>query len=149
MLIALAYLMLGFADVRADVNTPGSVRSLMDIMVRASVHRHAPAVAPVAPSDSVLFAGGHIYLEGCAGCHGTPGRPRRDSSGFLPPPYLPGRPSRYSEAEIAWIVRHGIRRTGMSAYGPFLKDNQVAVLAAFLARFDSIPPAVLDSLLKK
>ena len=40
--------------------------------------------------------------------------------------------TQYSQPELYWIVKHGIRMTGMSAYGPFYSEQQLWSLAAFL-----------------
>jgi mono/diheme cytochrome c family protein len=118
----------------------------MAMTVRASIRRHANDVSPGMPTDADVLAGGRHYFDGCAGCHGTPGKPRREREGFLPPPYLPTNRSQLTEPQIFWIVKHGVRRTGMSAYGPFFKENELWQLAAFVKRMPDIPPAVLDSL---
>jgi len=79
----LAYLRLGFAEVRADLPPSPWERTLMFSAVHASVRRRAPEMPnPVAPTDENLIVGGKIYLNECAGCHGTPGIKRIKS---LPP----------------------------------------------------------------
>jgi mono/diheme cytochrome c family protein len=143
---AVAYLLLGWVEVRADVQAPGPVRALMAMTVRASVRRHAPAEGPVASTAEDLVAGGRRYLDACAGCHGTPGKPGHEGPGYLPPPYLPTVRSPYSVPEIYWIIKHGIRRTGMSAYGPFYPDREIWQLATFVKRIAELPAATLDSL---
>ncbi len=143
---ALTIMLLGFAEVRDDVPAPAMYRAFHAMAVRASVHRRAPAASPLAPSDSDLIRGGHLYLNGCAGCHGTPGKARAAFKGFNPPPQLSDLAPRYSEPEMFWIINHGVRRTGMSAYGVFYKDKEMWQEAAFLARIHSLPPVVADSL---
>jgi hypothetical protein len=44
------------------------------------------------------------------------------------------------------ISKHGVRRTGMSAYGPFYKEAEMWQLAAFVKRMRELPAAVADSL---
>ena len=144
-----AYLLLGLAEVRADVNAPRPIRALVAMSVRASVRRHAPATSSIALTKADIVAGARLYLNGCAGCHGTPGKPRLDSTGFLPPPYLPAAGSQYTEPETYWIIKHGIRRTGMSAYGPFYKEKEILQLAAFVKRMPELPVALTDSMLRK
>ena len=65
------YLRLGFAEVRADLAPSGWETHLMTAAVRASVQREATeAPNPVAPTDENLIAGGKIFMNDCAGCHG-------------------------------------------------------------------------------
>jgi mono/diheme cytochrome c family protein len=40
------------------------------------------------------------------------------------------------------ITKHGIRLTGMPAWGSLLSDDQIWKLTAFLAHMDSLPPSV-------
>jgi len=87
----LAYLLLGFAEVRGDVGGSRLESRLMTAAVQASVRRHAPEVAnPFPPTDENLIAGGKIFLNECAGCHGTPGKTTDYSDTLYPPvPQLP------------------------------------------------------------
>jgi hypothetical protein len=112
------YLMLGFAEVSADLPPPRWESHLMSAAVYASVRREATDVAnPVKPTDEDLIAGGKVYLDGCAGCHGTPGKPFGNKGPVLHPPIpeLPVVGTSYSEAQIFWVAKHGIRRSGMFA----------------------------------
>lgn len=58
----LAYLLLGFAEVRGDVGGSRLESRLMTAAVQASVRRHAPEVVnPFPPTDENLIAGGKIF----------------------------------------------------------------------------------------
>jgi len=59
-----------------------------------------------------------MYLNGCSGCHGTPGQSQTSPDPLNPAaPQLPLVGTEYSEAQIFWVAKHGIRRTGMFANG--------------------------------
>jgi hypothetical protein len=69
----LAYLLLGFAEVRGDVPGMRLESRLMTVAVHASVNRQAPELAnPFPPTDETLIAGGKIFLNECAGPEGPP-----------------------------------------------------------------------------
>jgi mono/diheme cytochrome c family protein len=142
---SLGYLRLGLAELRADVNTPGWEGQLVKFAERASVRSGAAQLQnPISPTDENLIAGGKLYVNACAGCHGKPGKPPDNSPGYLPPPQFVQAGTQYSEPELFWIVKHGIRRTGMSAYGPlFDSDEQLWLLATFVKRINNLPPTVL------
>jgi mono/diheme cytochrome c family protein len=143
-------LRLGAAEVRADVAAPAWQRGLMQLAVHASVRRRASKVRSSMPStDADLIAGGKLYLDGCDGCHGRPGGPRRKRVLFSPPPELAYAGTQYSEPELFWIIKHGIRRSGMSAWGITYSDKQLWTLAAFVARMKNLPPSVLDAIQPK
>jgi mono/diheme cytochrome c family protein len=149
---AFGYLRLGLAEARADFPPPKWESYLMGTAVHASVRREAPEFPnPVEPTDENLIAGGKIYLSGCAGCHGTPGKPENGGGADLYPPIpeLPVVGTEYSEAQIYWVVKHGIRRSGMFANGNWMKDKEMWTVAAFIKRIKALPAHVQEELAKK
>ena len=144
----LLYLRMGWAEVRADVPPPRWETSLLSTAVHASVRREAPEMPnPVAPSDQNLIAGGKMYLNECAGCHGTPGKPEEAGDSLYPPiPQLPTAGTEYTEAQVFWVAKHGIRRAGMFANGKWDSDQKLWTIAAFIKRMQTLPPAVKDAL---
>jgi len=147
---ALAYLLLGFAEVRGDVPGTQLESRLLTVAVHASVRRHAPELAnPFPPTDETLIAGGKIFLNECAGCHGTPGKATDYSDTLYPPaPQLPKVGTQYTEAQIFWIARHGIRRTGMFANGKWELDEKLWKAAAYIKRIKELPPPVEQAVAK-
>ena len=144
----LAYLEMGFAEVRADIAPSRWERALMFSAVHASVRRRAPEQAnPVPPTDENLIAGGRIYLNGCAGCHGAPGKPDESSESLYPPiPQLPTAGTTYTEAQIFWVAKHGIRFSGMFANGKFENDQKLWTVAGYIKRIKELPPHVQEEL---
>lgn len=146
-----AYLRLGLAEVRADV--PGSHLEsyLMSTAVHASVRRHAPEIPnPVQSTDENLIAGGKMYLGECAGCHGAPGKTHDETDDSLYPP-IPQLPmgTQYSEAQVFWVAKHGIRRTGMFVNGKWDSDQKLWTMAAFIKRMNALPEPVKEALKPK
>lgn len=150
LIVPLLYLRVGAAEVGGDVTAPSWESRLMRFAVHASVARSAQRIQnPLPHSNEQLIAGGKMYLNGCAGCHGTPGRPARNEMAYLPPPEFAHVGTQYSEPELFWVVKHGIRRSGMSAYASFYSDQQVWQLAEFVQQMNNLPPAVFDSIQPK
>ncbi|HXN53356.1 MAG TPA: cytochrome c [Candidatus Acidoferrum sp.] len=147
---SLAYLRLGFAEVAADIHPSRWERALMFGSVHASVRRRAPEMSnPVPPTDENLIAGGKIYLEGCSGCHGTPGKPDESGDSLYPPvPQLPQAGTEYTEAQVFWVAKHGIRFSGMFVNGKWYSDQKLWTVAAYIARIKSLPPHVQGALAK-
>lgn len=144
------YLRLGLAEVRGDIGPSRFETWLLQPAVHASVRHEAPEVSnPIPPTDENLIAGGKIYLNECAGCHGEPGKPDQSSDTLFPPiPRLAANGTQYSEAQIFWIAKHGIRRTGMFANGKWDSDQKLWTAAAYIARIKSLPPQVQEALAK-
>ena len=149
LMIGVGVFKLGLMPVNADVPPSSLETRFIPIAVHASVAKHAEdKLNPVVPTDENLIAGGQIYTELCARCHGLPGRgPNVLGASFYPPaPQLTVQPSGYTEGELFWIVKHGIRNTGMPAWGRLLTDEDIWQVVAVLRRLNSLPPAVETSL---
>jgi mono/diheme cytochrome c family protein len=148
----LGYLRLGLAEMRGDISPPWWESRLMYAAVHASVRRRAPELPnPIQPTDENLIAGGKLYLNNCAGCHGAPGKPSKDygDSLYPPIPQLPKAGTEYSEAQVFWIAKHGIRRTGMFANGTWISDKELWTLAAYIKRIKELPSSVRTALEEK
>jgi mono/diheme cytochrome c family protein len=139
---------LGPIPVNAD-HQPQALAALearmLGIAVHASVARHAGEQPnPLPATEANLIAGAEIYKQMCAKCHGQPNAgPSIYGASFYPPaPQLAVHPPQYTEAELFWIIKHGIRNTAMPAWGRQLSDEDIWQVAAFLKRIDSLPPVV-------
>lgn len=150
--IALAgYFLAGFAPIHGDVKPSALESTVMRFAVRASVRRHATELSSMQLANGeAVVAGGKLYMQGCAGCHGELGKPfHEDRANFPPVPQLPTVGTRYSQTEVAWVIKHGIRMTAMSAYGRFYTENQLSQLAAFAKESDHLSKSTVDLILAK
>lgn len=104
-----------------------------------SVRNHASDIKVPAEFDlnsRVLAekAIGH-YSVACASCHAAPGRPADPWMKIYPEaPDLTKRENVaiWSDAELYWIIKHGIKDTGMLALGPTHKEHDVWAVTAFV-----------------
>lgn len=145
--VAIAFLVmrLGPVPVNADQQPSALEARLLGTAVHASIARKALKQSePPPPTDESLITGAEIYSQMCAKCHGRPNAgPSIYGASFYPPaPQLAVHPSQYNETEVFWIIKHGIRNTGMLAWGKQLSDDDIRGVAAFLKRLDALPPAV-------
>jgi mono/diheme cytochrome c family protein len=87
-------------------------------------------------------AGAGPYAEMCAPCHGAPGVERSAMGRGLNP--LPPTPAdlvgRWTPAQLFWITKHGIRMTGMPAWGQSHTDDQIWEIVAFVRRLPAMTP---------
>ena len=85
-----------------------------------SIKVHAAGVvAPPGLDDPArILIGVAHFAAHCAICHGAPGVPKGDiARGLYPsPPDLAKAAPPYSPAELFWILKHGIKMTGMPAW---------------------------------
>jgi mono/diheme cytochrome c family protein len=150
LLCLVGYLQLGMANIAADAPTPAWVTRSMFSATHASIRRATPRAlkSPIHSTDETLIAGGKLYLNDCVGCHGAPGKAPSDfGATFYPPaPQLARDKTTYSEPEIYWVAKHGIRRTGMSEQGSSYSDEHLWQLAAFIGHITTLPPEVRAAL---
>lgn len=146
---ALAYLEMGWAQVAADEPPTGWIGRFLYSSVHAAVRRHAPKQEnPLGNDEQVLIAGGKLYLNDCVGCHGEPGKPPSEFGVTFYPqaPQLAQNATEYTEAEIFWVAKHGIRRTGMSAQGVSYGDADLWRLARFIRHMTELSPRVKEAI---
>jgi thiosulfate dehydrogenase len=140
-----AYLWLGLADVRSDEPSSQLENYVIGTAVHASIRRNAPELrSPVPPTDVNLITGGRMYMEQCARCHGAPGAEQKDSSA----PPLHRLETEFTESQIFWIAKHGIRWTGMPANDLQDSDEELWALAGYIKRMNRLPQHVKDELAK-
>jgi mono/diheme cytochrome c family protein len=144
----LLYLRLGFFEVRGDLPPSSFENSFMTAAVHASVRRHAPAAPnPIMPTDENLIAGGKLFQGNCSGCHGDPNHLGENGDSLFPPvPQLYKFGTQYTESQIFWVAKHGIRRTGMFANGKWSSDKDLWTMAAYISRIKNLPPVVQRTL---
>jgi mono/diheme cytochrome c family protein len=145
------YVRLGLAEVQADVHAPAWERRFMNFAVHASVRRSVDNVQnPPPPTDENLIAGGKLYLSDCSGCHGEPGNRRPLTRAYYgPPPRFALSGTEYSEPELFWIVKHGVRRGGMPSSDPSYTDQQIWGLALFVKQMKNLSPTVVEGIQPK
>jgi mono/diheme cytochrome c family protein len=133
-------LRLGILPVQADAAQSRLEASLLGSALHASVARHAPTGGNPQPSpetDSIM--GATIYRQMCSRCHGLTDRlDNTYGQSFYPPaPNLAVSGTTFSEGEIFWIVKHGIRNTAMPAWGSLLTDEEIWRVAGVVRKLNS------------
>lgn len=127
---------LGFLPSDAASKPPGWESKMGMRALDASLERRSGSLKnPIAAKDAAsLAAGGKIYSDNCAGCHGGPKGPSAFGSGFyprVPQFYQEGTDVDPNEAYAA--VDNGIRYSGMPAWHGQLTDRQIWQVSNFVA----------------
>jgi mono/diheme cytochrome c family protein len=138
-----AFLMSGVYDIGADVPHTKPVFWLVDHFRDRSVDAHAAAVTP--PADLAdprrIAAGAQLYDKLCTSCHLGPGVPRTDlSRGLYPKPPQLAYGTDLTPAQQFWVIKHGLKLTGMPSWGKTHKDDDVWNLVAFLKKLPDLDP---------
>ncbi|MGQ0430519.1 MAG: c-type cytochrome, partial [Gammaproteobacteria bacterium] len=81
------------------------------------------------------------YDAMCAGCHLTPGVEESElSAGLNPAPPSLARHPIDDPAQAFWTIKHGVKMTGMPAWGRHMEDPHIWGLVAFLRQLPSMTP---------
>ena len=144
LLTALVVAYTGVYNIAASAGHTAGVRWLMDSTKRSSVRSHAPDDDASAwlPKANVA-AGAREYKAMCEHCHGGPGiEPSRWSRGMLPrPPHMTEAATHWQPDEVLWIIRHGIKLTGMPSFAGH-DDATLRDIAGFVDRLPDDAGAV-------
>jgi len=140
------YFLGGFYNVAAATDEPGPVAWALTRVRLASIARHETDKPPFALNDAAVVREGarQFAQNGCVHCHGGPGAPwSKFSEGLNPgPPDLKDIANDRSAATIFWVVKNGIRMTGMPSFAKAgMSDNQVWQIAAFVKKLPGMSEA--------
>jgi mono/diheme cytochrome c family protein len=109
-------------------------------MANAARHWLISRAARSVPADSgtspASVAAGRMYFLGeCANCHGTDGRTPTEIGRWMYPraldlssPEVQG----WSDRELFWIIKNGVRLSGMPGFGKVFNDTQVWQLVGYV-----------------
>jgi len=145
LLAAFAITELGLMPVSADGPHSNLEARIMPAVLHASISRHAPRETnPVRLNEDNLKAAVDTYKAMCARCHSSPeGEASIYGQSFYPPaPQLPKGMAQYTESQLFWVIKHGIRNTGMPAWGGMLSDEEIWQIVDLLKNSQDLPPSV-------
>ena len=137
----------GLMPTNADSSPPSVEKQLATSALHAAMSRHAPRLSnPVPANDENLVAGMKIYTINCAVCHGTlDNQPSPLEHSFYPPvPQLVLDPTDDPQWHTYYVVRNGIRYTGMPSWRHALSEQEMWKVTGFLSQIETLPPTVKD-----
>lgn len=97
------------------------------------LHSMGTKVPPLDDPGLALKGAGH-YETGCRPCHGSVeiSEPRIPRQMTPHPPYLPSRIGNWEPEELFYIVKHGVKFTGMPAWPAQHREDEVWAVVSFL-----------------
>lgn len=133
----------GVYDIAATRQHTGPVYLLLDYAMRKSVKQRAESIqVPNLSSEQRLRNGLALYRAHCLQCHGAPGvAPEPFSFGMRPAPAnLAATAREWPSAELYWVIRYGIKMSGMPGWQYRLSDQEIWDVVAFAERMASLSP---------
>jgi len=139
--IGIAFAWSGLFNVAASSGHFKLTAWFLHYVMRQSVKTHAFGIKPPNVEDMVLVRRGGAHFEtACAFCHGSPiADPNPVALQMTPaPPSLRTTMDDWRPQELFWIVKHGIKYTGMPAWPAQDRDDELWAMVAFLRKLPSM-----------
>ncbi len=123
----------GAYNFAADEPHTAAVHALLETMRDRSIEIRASGLqTPDLSEPTRVVQGAGNYNAMCVGCHLAPGMTESElSKGLYPaPPNL--SKEKVEPAQAFWVIKHGIKASGMPAWGKSMSDEYMWNMAAFL-----------------
>jgi mono/diheme cytochrome c family protein len=147
--LALYFPFSGVYNVAASAPHTALVRWYMGTFSDHSVEKHSAGIkVPAQYFAASPDEGIRLYDETCLPCHGAPGIERSlTAKGLNPePPELYKTVGDLKPEEVFWVIKNGIKMTGMPSFEKGKTDEEIWTLAAFVKKLPQISPEVYQQL---
>jgi mono/diheme cytochrome c family protein len=142
---------IGVYNIAADVPHTQPVYWLLETVRNRSVEaRVRDIVVPTNLNDpNRISRGAGQYADMCSGCHLAPGMKRTEiSQGLYPRAPELRRKTNLTPAEQFWVIKHGIKMTGMPAWGVTHDDDLLWDVVAFVRQLPKLTSEQYETLVK-
>lgn len=138
-LVAIGFIVMYSGAINVAATEPHSAitRYVLSTTMDNSVRSHAKGIeVPPLDNQEMIMEGFRHYREMCVMCHLAPGvKATEIHKGLTPePPELHEGLDEWRPNELFWIVKHGVKMTGMPAWGPTHSDQKIWAIVAFLEK---------------
>lgn len=139
-LAAVIYIFSGTYNIAATVPHSEAATWIFNTVKISSIRKHAEGIKEPPLEDTGLVREGfEHYDEMCVGCHGAPGIDQAKEFN-PPPPDLAKATEALRPAEIFWVIKNGIKMTGMPESGSTHSDEEIWEIVAFIERLPELSP---------
>lgn len=133
----------GWYNISADQHLAPTFH-VLDFALRRAVRQHARDIAaPDLDDPAKRQCGLALYRAHCVRCHGAPGvAPEPFALGMTPAPAALAHTAReWTPVELYWVVKRGIKMTGMPAWEYRMSKDDLWALVAFMRELPRLSPA--------
>ncbi|HEY4943712.1 MAG TPA: cytochrome c [Rhizomicrobium sp.] len=104
--------------------------------------RSSGLMVPKLTDAKMIGNGASDYDEMCTSCHLAPGLAENEMRpGLYPKPPILYQAEADDPAEQFWIVKHGLKMSGMPAWGVTHSDTEIWNIVAFLQKLPALSPS--------
>ena len=138
--LAGGFLWSGLYDIGADDHHTRPVYAALETLRDRSIATRAKALTvPDLTNAALIRQGAGNYEAMCSSCHLAPGmKPTELSRGLYPAPPNFSRGRLNSPAHHCWVIKHGVKASGMPAWGKSMDDRYIWGLVALVQRLPQL-----------
>ncbi len=157
LILLVIFVQSGLYNVSTLSPDPGPLKWIFSTTSDNSVKHHAQAIVVPqevkalsegtasndSPSDSSMIAEGFDhYNDMCVTCHGAPGIDRSEAGqGLYPqPPDLVKSAKELPPQNLFWVIKNGVKSTGMPGFAKTHSDSKIWAMVAFLEKMKNMTP---------
>lgn len=129
----------GIYNIGADDPHFRTTHAILETLRDRSIEARAGKLeVPDLSDPAKITQGAGNYNAMCTGCHLSPGMAETElSKGLYPaPPNL--STEKVGLAQAFWVIKHGIKASGMPAWGKSMADDYIWNMAAFLQKLPTL-----------
>lgn len=139
----------GIYNIGADDAHTRPVYSMLEMLRERSVTARAHKLHPPPNLNNaaLIRQGAGNYNAMCTGCHLAPGMAATElSKGLYPSPPDLSRADVGDPSHHFWVIKHGIKASGMPAWGMSMSDDYIWNMVAFLQQLPKLDAAQYQAL---
>ncbi len=144
LLVVVGYVWSGSYDIGADSAHSRPVFSMLQTLRERSIVTRAGRLHPPPNLNdmALIRQGAGNYDAMCTGCHLGPGmEPTELSRGLYPAPPNLSKAGEFVPSHHFWVIKHGIKASGMPAWGKSMGDEYIWGIVAFLQQLPKLDAA--------
>ena len=149
--MAVGFVFSGAYNMGADQPHSAAVLRALEALREHSIKAHSANIVPPKLHDPALITeGAEHYSAMCTGCHLAPGVDVSElRPGLYPQPPILARRHSPDPVRDFWIIKHGIKMSGMPAWGATHDDEAIWGMVALLRELPSLSPEAYQHLVTK
>jgi len=141
----------GIYNVGADDTHTRPVHAVLQALRNESIEHYSRNIeVPDLGDPALVVAGAGNYAAMCAGCHLAPGAGETElSRGLYPAPPDLSRQRDIDPKRDFWVIKHGIKASGMPAWGKSMEDRYIWGMVAFLRQLPQLDQARYHAIVER
>lgn len=151
-IVLLIFVYTGLYNVSTLSPDPAVVKWIFSSTSDNSVKNYSKGIlVPPLSDQSMVTAGFKDYHDKCEACHAAPGVEKTDiHKGLYPePPNLAHSAKELPANNLFWVIKNGIKSTGMPGFGKTNDDQKIWNIVAFLEKMKNMTPQEYAAMLNR